>query len=81
VVSCFEHYLQHDGISVFRSDFERNLIAKLGDPAFLNDISPLLPSGEACNTTLAGVLIQKRLVAKLRGEPWKGSGKKNAKGG
>jgi predicted nucleotidyltransferase component of viral defense system len=81
VVTCFERYLQHDGISVSRAEFEKNLIAKLDDPAFLNDISPLLPAGEAYNTTIAGVLIQKRLVAKLRGEPRKGGGKKNPKGG
>jgi predicted nucleotidyltransferase component of viral defense system len=79
VVSCFEHYLQHDGISVSHAEFEKNLIAKLGDPAFLNDISPLLRAGVSYDSAIAGVLIQKRLVAKLRGEPWKGGGKKNTK--
>jgi predicted nucleotidyltransferase component of viral defense system len=81
VVNCFERYVQHDSISVSRAEFEKNLIAKLKDPAFLDDLSPLLPAGVAYNATIAGVLIQERLLAKLRGDPWKGRVKKNAKRG
>jgi hypothetical protein len=53
--------------------------AKLNDPAFLEDITPLLPAGVAYHPTIAGFLIQKRLIDRLRGEPWKGRSKKNAK--
>jgi len=81
VIKCFDRYLDHSGLSVSRAEFEENLSVKLKDPAFLNDIDPLLPAGVEYNTTIAGALIQKRLIRKLRGEPWKGGGKKNAKRG
>jgi len=79
VVKCFERYLDHDGLSISRAEFEKNLAAKLNDPAFLEDITPLLPAGVAYHPTIAGFLIQKRLIDRLRGEPWKGRSKKNAK--
>ena len=80
VVKCFDRYLDHSGISVSRAEFEQNLRAKLDDPAFLDDMDPLLPAGLEYKTTIAGALIQERLITKLRGNPWKGGGKKNAKG-
>jgi len=80
VVKCFERYLDHGGISVSRAEFEQNLSAKLEAPAFLDDMDPLLPAGVEYKATIAGELIQERLIAKLRGNPWKSSGKKNAKG-
>ena len=81
VVRCFEHYLEHEGGSISRAEFEKNMIAKLKDPAFLDDINPLLPAGVEYSTNIAGALIQDRLVSRLRGEPWKGRAKKNAKRG
>jgi len=72
VVKCFERYLDHDGLSISRAEFEKNLAAKLNDPAFLEDITPLLPAGVAYNPTIAGSLIQKRFIDRLRGKPWKG---------
>jgi predicted nucleotidyltransferase component of viral defense system len=77
VVKCFERYLDHDGLSISRAEFEKNLAAKLNDPAFLEDITPLLPTGVAYNPTIAGSLIQKRFIDRLRGKPWKGRSKKN----
>lgn len=73
VVSCFEHYVQNEGNSISRGEFEMNLTAKLNDPAFLDDINPLLPAGVEYDAINAGKLIQERLIAKLHGDPWKGS--------
>lgn len=81
VVNCFERYVKHGGVSISRAEFEKNMIAKLKDPAFLDDINPLLPAGVEYSTNIAGALIQDRLVSRLRGEPWKGRAKKNAKRG
>jgi predicted nucleotidyltransferase component of viral defense system len=81
VVKCFERYLKHGGVSISRAEFEKNMRAKLKDPAFLVDINPLLPAGVNYNTTIASALIQERLVTRLRGEPWKGRAKKNANTG
>ena len=72
VVKCFERYLDHDGLSISRAEFEKNLAAKLNDPAFLEDITPLLPAGVDYNPRIAGSLIQKRFIDRLRGKPWKG---------
>jgi len=80
VVTCFDRYLDHDGLSVSRAEFEENLSVKLKDPAFLGDIHPLLPAGVEYDTGIAGALIGDRLIAKLRGEPWKGIGNKKPKG-
>ena len=77
VVKCFERYLDHDGLSISRAEFEKNLAAKLNDPAFLEDITPLLPAGVDYNPRIAGSLIQKRFIDRLRGKPWKGRSKKN----
>ena len=81
VVNCFERYVKHGGVSISRAEFEKNMIAKLKDPAFLDDINPLLPAGVEYSTHIAGARIQDRLVSRLRGEPWKGRAKKNAKRG
>lgn len=73
IVQCFERYLENDGISVSRAEFEENLIGKLKDPGFINDVVPLLPTGVNYNITAAGELIHNRLVTRLRGDPWKGN--------
>ena len=73
IVACFNRYLSHDQTSISRADFEANMSAKLQAPAFREDIVPLLPSGAQYPIVEAAALIQERLVAKLLGEPWKGS--------
>lgn len=80
IVECFERYLMNGGISISRAEFEENLVGKLRDPAFIDDIEPLLPTGVNYNIAEAGELICNRLVAMLRGEPWKGKGKVRPRG-
>ena len=72
VVSCFSRYLEHDGLAVSRAEFEGNLSSKLHDRSFLGDIQPLLPTGVAYDVAEAGALVGQRLVAHLRGDPWRG---------
>lgn len=73
VVTCFTHYLEQSGLSVSRAEFEANLSAKFLAPAFLADIEPLLPAGTRYEVTRAGALVNERLIARLRGAPWKGA--------
>jgi predicted nucleotidyltransferase component of viral defense system len=80
VVDCFRRYLEHETLSISRAEFEKNLSAKLEDPAFLDDITPLLTAGIEYHPLVAGSLIQKRLINRLPGEPWKGTAGKQAKG-
>lgn len=72
VVACFGRYLEHDGLAVSRAEFEENLHGKLRNRSFAGDISALLPTGVSYDTAQAGELVGRRLIAKLRGEPWKG---------
>lgn len=74
MVLCFDRYLEQDGLSVSRAEFEANLSAKLLAPAFLADLEPLLPAGTGYEVARAGALVSERLIAKLLGKPWKGAG-------
>ena len=80
IVECFERYLVNGGISISRAEFEENLVGKLRDPAFIDDMDPLLPTGVNYNIAEAGELIRNRLVAMVRGEPWKGKGNVRPRG-
>jgi len=42
VLACFSEYMTRQGHSVSRAQFEQNLHDKESDPAFLEDIKPLL---------------------------------------
>ena len=73
VVECFQGYMDHDGTSVSRAEFEKNLTAKLNSDAFLEDIRPLIPPEIVYDPLLAGKIVLDDLIAQLPGESWKGS--------
>jgi predicted nucleotidyltransferase component of viral defense system len=76
VVRCFLRYMDHEGTSISRAEFESNLLEKLSDPVFTGDISPLLVSGEHPSPALqpqnAGRTVMDKLIALIPGQPWKG---------
>jgi predicted nucleotidyltransferase component of viral defense system len=74
VLDCFVQYMDEDGLSVTRAQYEKNLANKLRSPAFLNDIAPLIRQGASYDALEAGRLVHARLVSKLKGHPWKGTG-------
>ncbi len=74
VVECFRRYMEHDGASVSRAEFEANLAAKLASTAFLEDLHLLVPPEVEYDPVEAAELINEQLIAKLPGEPWKGPG-------
>lgn len=39
------HYLENDGRSITRTDFDENLAEKIGDEVFLSDVPPLIALG------------------------------------
>lgn len=64
------------GHAVSRAQFEENLLSKLAMPEFASDL-PLILSGDALGRSdvkRAGDLVLQRLVARLKGDPWQGSG-------
>lgn len=73
VVDCFGCYLEHDGLAVSRAEFEENLNGKLRNRSFLGDIPPLLPTEVSYDVAEAGAMVGQRLIAQLRGDPWKGA--------
>jgi predicted nucleotidyltransferase component of viral defense system len=76
VVRCFLRYIDHEGTSIWRAEFESNLLQKLADPVFTGDISPLLVLGEHPSRALqpqnAGRTVMDKLIALIPGQPWKG---------
>ncbi len=77
VVVCFSRYLENDGLAVSRAEFEGNLNGKLRNRSFLGDIPPLLPTGVSYDVAKAGALVGQRLIAQLRGDPWRGVDSQN----
>jgi predicted nucleotidyltransferase component of viral defense system len=73
VVQCFLRYMEHGKTPVSRARFEENIAGKLTDPTFLEDIGPLLPTGVTYDPIAAAKTVLSRLVARIPGDPWKGS--------
>ena len=73
IIAAFATYMDRDGYHVTRALFEQNIAAKLRDPQFSADISPLLAHGYRWDMEKAARTILERLVALLPGAPWKGS--------
>lgn len=65
-----------DPYLVSRAEFEANLHRKLEDRAFIEDIQPLLkPDTPTFNAPEEGLLVKRRTLSLLPGEPWKGETK------
>jgi len=72
VIDCFLRYMEHEGRKVSRAEFEENLISKLNDPRFLDDIAPLLAPGCFCDPKEAADFVLNRLASLIPGDPWEG---------
>ena len=72
VVECFERYLEHDGKRVTRAEFELNLREKLADDTFISDVEPLIAPDTAWSLDDAAGYVQRELLPRLPGEPWRG---------
>lgn len=55
-------------------ELEANVSAKLTSDVFLEDICPLIPAEVPYDPVNAAAIVQRELIAKLPGEPWKGAG-------
>lgn len=72
IVECFQKYMDHDGLTVSRAEFEANLAAKLRTAAFREEVRPLLSADVTYDPVAASELVHGELISKLPGEPWKG---------
>ena len=73
MTACFKRYLEEGGQRVRRAEFEANLASKLADTAFTQDIEPLLAPTIQWDVEDAARFVREELLARLRGEPWKGA--------
>lgn len=73
VLACFTEYLRHQEIAISRAQFEQNLHGKETDPAFLQDILPLLRPDVGYDASIAMGLVKQILVEALPGAPWRGA--------
>jgi len=70
VIGCFLRYMENEGRRVSRAEFERNLLAKLDNPGFLEDVGPLLMDARAYDVHQAVDFVIKQLAPLIPGEPW-----------
>jgi len=73
LVACFQRYMREGGHAVTRAQYEQNLQGKREMPDFREDIDPLLRPGFSWDLEIAMDTVLERIVARLPGEPWKGS--------
>jgi len=73
VVACFAAYMKHEGRTISRAEFERNLFEKESNAGFLGDIRPLLAADVNYDTSVAMALVRDGLINRLEGEPWRGA--------
>lgn len=71
-IMCFLRYMEHAGHSVSRAEFERNLRDKEVNPAFMNDITPLLSAAVRYDPAEALRKVRAMLIGHLPGDPWRG---------
>ncbi len=65
VVRCFLAYISAEGNRISRVEFEQNLVAKLQDRAFVEDIEPLLVSGVGYDVSQAAEVVNSKLITCL----------------
>lgn len=75
VITCFLRYMDHEGHAVSRAQFEQNLHSKHSDPAFMDDIAPLLSTALEYKPADAMRLVRAMLIDYLPGDPWRGTEK------
>lgn len=72
VVQTFAAYMENEGHSVSRAQFEENMHIKRADAQFTADIGPLLANGHAWDFEAAATRVQAGLIERLPGDLWRG---------
>lgn len=70
----FEQYCEHNNEIITRALFEKNFENKKIHADFIADMDNLLAAGNDWNFEDAVFKIEKEILPRLRGEPWKGVG-------
>jgi predicted nucleotidyltransferase component of viral defense system len=75
-ILCFVEYMKRGGHKVTRAQFEQNLHEKKDDPAFMDDIGPLLSPRISYDSAEALSLVKQAFIVLLPGDAWRGPGMK-----
>ncbi len=73
IIDCFMHYMDQGKSSISRARFEENLLEKIEDRVFLEDVLPLLPADLQYDPHEAAKLVIDELLSNLPGDPWRGA--------
>ena len=73
-IQIFSRYMEQQGLSISRAQFEQNLYEKEASKTFLEDVPPLLSAEMVAKWQSHKVLslIQNKVISRLPGDPWKG---------
>lgn len=71
VIYCFKEYLKKDNLSVSRAEFEKNMLEKMEDVDFLEDMTPLLKDNHQYNILKAFEVVSEYYINRLPGAPLK----------
>lgn len=71
VLHCFKEYLKKDICSISRAEFEKNMLEKMKDVDFLEDIAPLLKENHQYNVSEAFQVVSEYYINRLSGAPLK----------
>lgn len=69
VVRCFTKYMEYEEHKISRAEFEQNLLEKLEDPVFIEDIGPLLIADSHFDFRAAAELLMNQLLPLMPGRP------------
>jgi hypothetical protein len=64
--------MEQENHKVSRAEFEENLLQKLADPGFADDVRPLLIPDTAFDFQAAADYLLNQLLPMLPGDPWQG---------
>lgn len=65
IVDIFRKYIEAEGLTISRTEFEKNLAQKMKHTGFLSDLPPLLRPGVVYDMMEAHRLIEAELIARL----------------
>lgn len=71
VIKCFLFYLEKENNQVSRAEFEQNMLYKLRDNIFLEDIVPLLLPNRIYSSEEAYTIVHENLITLLPGDSWR----------
>lgn len=65
IVKIFKEYMKVEGRRIKRSDYEKNIEAKMKHPGFIDDVKPMLPADMNYDVKAAFSLMSQQIVSRI----------------